>query len=100
MKAKKNDILMQNKVFGWIAIGTAMVLLLPLIAMQFTNEVNWSLGDFVIIGTLLFGSGSLFVYVARVTPRKYRLVIGALFVAIVLWIWAELAVGVFTNWGS
>lgn len=111
MKEKNTDIIMQNKVFVWIALGTAAILLIPLIAMQFnwvkpdpTNPldqgVNWSLGDFVVMGTLLFGAGSLFVLVARVTPRKYRTLLGIAFVAALLYIWAELAVGIFTNLGS
>lgn len=100
MKTKRSDIIMQNKVFLWIALGTALILSIPLIAMQFTNEVDWSLGDFIIIGAVLFSAGFLFVHTARVTPRKYRVLIGAAFVAAVLWIWAELAVGIFTRIGS
>lgn len=100
MKTNKNDIIMQNKVFVWIALGAAAILVVPLVAMQFTNEVDWDLSDFIMIGILLFGAGFLFVHVARVTPRKYRVLIGSAFVLAVLYIWAELAVGVFTNIGS
>jgi hypothetical protein len=32
--------------------------------------------------------------------RKYWLVTGVVLAAGFLWIWAELAVGVFTDWGS
>ena len=35
----------------------ALVLLIPLIAMQFTDEVNWSGGDFVFAALLLLGVG-------------------------------------------
>ena len=35
--------------------GAAIILLLPLVAMQFSNEMNWGLGDFAIAGVLLFG---------------------------------------------
>lgn len=100
MKAKKNDIMMQNKIFAGIAVGTVAILSVPLIAMQFTSEVDWKLPDFIIIGTFLFGTGFLFVHMARVTPRKYRVLLGLGFVAAVLYIWAELAVGIFTNFGS
>ena len=100
MTAKSTDIIAQNKVFLWIALATVVILSIPLIAMQFSDEWNWSLSDFIIMGVLLFGTGFAFVHVARVTPRKYRTVIGIAFVAALLYVWAELAVGVFTNIGS
>lgn len=100
MKTKNTDLISQNKVFGLIALVTGVILSIPFIAMQFTNDVNWILSDFVIIGVLLFTMGSLFVVVARVMPKKYRTLIGIGFVLTVLYIWTELAVGVFTNIGS
>ena len=68
--------------------------------MQFKSDVNWTLSDFIVIGTLLFGAGSIFVLVARVTSRKYRALLGFAILMAVLWICVELAVGLFTNWGS
>jgi len=62
--------------FAWIALGTGFVLPVPLIAMQVTEEVNWGILDFVIMGALLFSAGSIFVLVARKMPRKYWLAIG------------------------
>lgn len=100
MKSKNTDIIKQNKVFLWIAAATGLILSIPLLAMQFTSEVNWDSTDFIIMGTLLFGMGSLFVVVARLTKRKYRAFIAIGFILAVLYIWAELAVGIFTNWGS
>jgi hypothetical protein len=100
MKAKNSDIIMQNKVFLWIAIATAVILSIPLIAMQFTAEVDWKLDDFIIMGVLIFGMGFAFVHVARVIPRKYRVVTGIAFALVLLYAWAELAVGIFTNLGS
>lgn len=100
METKKTDLIMQNKVFGLIALGTGLILSIPLIAMQFTTQVNWDLPDFSIIGILLFGMGFLFVHVARVTPRKYRPLIAILSVTALLYIWVELAVGIFTNIGN
>jgi hypothetical protein len=100
MKTNNNELIMQNKVFGWVAAGTAAILAIPLIAMQFSSEWNWNFMDFIVMGTLIFGTGFLFVHVARVTPRKYRTLIGIGFFLGLLWLWAELAVGVFTNWGN
>jgi hypothetical protein len=36
-----------------IVLGVALVLSLPLVAMQFTDEVVWTLGDFIVVGVLL-----------------------------------------------
>ncbi len=91
---------MRNAIFGWIALATGLLLLVPLVAMQFTTEVNWGLLDFVVMGSVLFGGGSLFVLAARKAPRRYWFAIGVVFAAAFLYGWAELAVGVFTDLGS
>jgi uncharacterized membrane protein YgdD (TMEM256/DUF423 family) len=48
-----------------VALATAFVLLLPLVAMQVTDEVDWGLADFVLAGALLAGSGLLLELAAR-----------------------------------
>lgn len=100
MKQIANNLMLKNSVFVWIALATAAVLLIPFVAMQFTTEVKWDETDFIVMGSLLFGSASLFVLVARRAPRKHRLIIGGIFIAAFLYLWAELAVGLFTNLGS
>jgi hypothetical protein len=90
----------RNSIFAWIAIGAGLVLLIPVVAMQLTTEVNWGPVDFVVMGLLLFGTGSLFVLISRKTHRKYRAVTATVVSVSFLYIWAELAVGIFTNLGS
>lgn len=92
--------IMNNRVFLWIALLACVLLLIPFIAMQFTSEVNWSLSDFFVMGVLLFAAGSSFVLIARRTRTKHRIWVGILVLAVTLYIWAELAVGVFTHLGS
>jgi hypothetical protein len=36
-----------------VALGVAVVLTLPLVAMQFTDEVVWTVWDFIAVGVLL-----------------------------------------------
>lgn len=98
--AKNTDVMMQNRIFSWILLATALILTVPLVAMQFSDEVVWTISDFFVMGVLLFGTGSLFVLTARRVSRKRRLALGAVFLAALLYVWAELAVGVFTNIGS
>jgi hypothetical protein len=81
--------------------GAALLLALPLVAMQFTDEVKWSAEDFVAFGTLLLLACGGYEGVTRTTRRPAWRAVGYLAVAAAfLWLWAELAVGVFTDWGS
>jgi ABC-type Mn2+/Zn2+ transport system permease subunit len=89
-------MLMQNKRYLGILLTVAFLLLIPLIAMQFTDQVDWYLFDFIIMGVLLLGTGLSIEFVIRKVKKiQYRIVIcGALVAALVL-IWIELAVGIF-----
>jgi hypothetical protein len=42
-----------------VALGVALILALPLVAMQFRDDVVWSLGDFVVAGVLLAVIGTV-----------------------------------------
>jgi hypothetical protein len=79
-----------------VVLAAALILLVPLLAMQFTDEVAWDLADFAVAGALLVGTGVIYVLSARmVSNARYRVVLGlALAVALFL-VWAELAVGIF-----
>jgi hypothetical protein len=72
------------------------ILLIPLVAMQFTNEVNWTLTDFIVAGILLLGCVTAIEFVFRkLKPSKYKIVFTVIIVLIFLMVWAELAVGIF-----
>lgn len=95
MKSKKTDIILNNKIFILIGAATGTVLLVPLIAMQFSNDVDWRLFDFIFMGALLFGAGSAFVLAARrIRSTKQRIIVGLIILAALLLIWTELAVGI------
>lgn len=79
-----------------IVLITVSILLIPLVAMQFTDEVNWTPFDFIVAGVLLFPTGLLFDLILRkIKVKTYR--IAALFALILafLIVWIELAVGIF-----
>jgi hypothetical protein len=94
-----NAFLMDDRVFAWIAIATGLLVAMPLIATQFVAGMDWGVFDFAALGALVFGAGSLFVLVARLTTRR-RALVGLVILAGVIYVWAELAVGVFTGLGS
>jgi hypothetical protein len=75
--------------------GAALTLLLPLVAMQFTDEVNWSETDFIVAGALIGGTGLTFELAARATANHaYRAAVGLALAAAFLLIWLNLAVGI------
>lgn len=86
----------QNKRLTIILLSIVSLLLVPLIAMQFTDQVNWSPFDFLVIGTLLLGTGFICEIVLRKVKKfENRIVLCMVVVAALLLIWVELAVGIF-----
>jgi len=86
----------KNKRLLGILLIVGTLLLIPLVAMQFSSEVNWKLADFAIAAALLFGTGLVIDLVIRkVTNSEKRIAIIICVVIVLLLIWAELAVGIF-----
>ena len=81
---------------GYMLLGVTILLFIPLIAMQFTDEVSWSLWDFVIMGMLLYGTALVCELILRnIRDLKFRILLCAAAVIVLILIWAELAVGIF-----
>lgn len=76
------------------ALATALILCIPLVAMQLNIGVDWSPSDFAIMGALLFAAGLLFEFVAsRGRTLAYRAATALAAVAGLILIWGNLAVG-------
>lgn len=74
------------------------LLCIPLLAMQFSGDVRWSVADFVLSGFLLFFSGLLVQFIQnKVSKRSWRIGLIFIVVFLLLLIWAELAVGLFNS---
>jgi hypothetical protein len=74
--------------------AAALMLLLPLFAMQITDEVKWDAADFAIFGALLATACGGFELAARMTgDALYRAAVGVAVVAAVILVWINLAVG-------
>ena len=79
----------------------ALILLLPLVAMQFTDEVNWSMADFAFAGALLIGTGLAFELAVRKTgDTAYRAAVGVALVAAFILVWVNGAVGIIGTEGD
>lgn len=75
---------------------TAVILAIPLIAMQFTNEVNWTASDFIVAAILLLSTGLAIELVIRnLKTGLLRTVILIVVLLMLFLVWAELAVGIF-----
>jgi hypothetical protein len=77
------------------ALITASILLIPFIGMQLSNEWDWGLLDFVIIGALLFCAGMTYELVARKSENiAYKAAVALAAITGVLIVWVTLAVGI------
>lgn len=89
---------MKNKRTIIVLIGPALLLLVPLVAMQFSAEVQWSLFDFVVMGVLLYGAGFTYLLLARMSgSAAYRAAAAMAMVTALLLVWMNLAVGIIGN---
>jgi len=89
-------MIVPNKRIIIILSAVAVLLLIPFIAMQFTEEVNWTLADFIVAGILFLTSGIIIELVLRIIKKSgYRIAIIITVLVVLLLIWAELAVGIF-----
>jgi hypothetical protein len=81
------------RIAPWVI--AALIMLLPLVAMQFTDEVVWDEIDFAVIGAMLFCACGACELAARMTGTvAYRAAVGVAVVAAFILIWINLAVGI------
>lgn len=81
------------RIAGWGLL--VLLLLMPLVAMQFTDEVVWTGSDFVVTGVLLLALGLGFELAVRLSSDlAYRSGFGLAVLAAFLLIWINLAVGI------
>lgn len=87
---------MKTKRISAIFLIVALLLSIPFIAMQFTEEVQWSPFDFILMGVLLSLTGLGIDLILRKFPKlQQRLLLIAVVLGAFFLIWAELAVGIF-----
>jgi len=81
----------QNIRLSGIVLTVGFLLLIPLVAMRFTNEVNWTLLDFSVAGFMLLSAGLLCELVLRkVDNLKYRIALCAAILAMLVLVWGAL----------
>jgi hypothetical protein len=88
---KLNNILLTKKSVFKLLIITLLILLVPFIAMQFSDEVNWTVGDFIVAGVLLIFFGYLYNVLSKTSNHKAtNVTIGVVLIGAFLLIWLSL----------
>jgi hypothetical protein len=81
------------RIAAWAA--AALILLLPLLAMQVTDQVVWDAMDFIVLGAMLVGVGATYELAAMKTGNAaYRTAVGVALAAAFILTGVTLAVGV------
>ena len=81
------------RIAAWAA--AALILLLPLFAMQVTDQVVWDVADFAVFGALLVGASVTYDLAARMTGNTaYRSAVGVALAAAFILVWVNGAVGI------
>lgn len=90
-----------NRLRAAIWALAAGLFLLPLVAMQFTQEVQWTGFDFVVWGAMLVAACGAYELVARMSPnRHYRLGAGVSVATGFVVFWVNGAVGMIGDEGN
>jgi hypothetical protein len=77
-----------------LVLAAAFILMLPLLAMQVTDQVVWDLADFAVAGGLLVGTGVMYELAARKAGNMaHRAAVALALAAALLLVWINLAVG-------
>jgi len=81
----------QNIRLTGIVFFVGLLLLIPLVAMRFTTEVNWTLLDFSVAGFLLLSTGlSCELVMRKVKNLKYRIALCAAILATLVLVWGAI----------
>jgi uncharacterized membrane protein YadS len=96
MLKSQTTMVKQNHRLMAIIIAVPMLLLIPFIAMIFSDEVTWTSFDFLVAGILLLGAGLTLEFILRkVKTSKHRIALCIALFLVLFLVWAELAVGLF-----
>lgn len=85
-----------NTIYIYLTIAVAAALLVP-----YLLGAPWTLFDYIVAGILIGIVGIISnITTRKVADQKKKIMVWLGIIAVGLYVWAELAVGVFTNLGS
>lgn len=86
-----DNVLISKKSVYAVLFTTFTILLLPLIAMQFTSEVNWEIDDFIVAATLLSFFGYSYTVIAQTANNKVtKALVGLIVFGLFMLVWVSL----------
>ena len=86
---------MKNTRLSLILAAIAAILLLPWLAMQYSDAVQWTMFDFIVASILLLTTGiSCEIVLRKAKSRKRKIALCMAVLILFLLIWIELAVGI------
>ena len=86
------------KIRKLILLISLLLLLIPFVGMQYSNEVKWSLNDFIIMGVILLSFGIIInKIIYHVGAFKKRVILISTLIILFFLLWGELAVGLFNS---
>ena len=97
MKTRYEKVIEKNSVFCWLGFGTILLLLIPALGMLISNEVQWQIMDFIVMGVMIFSLGTIFIFLSRITSSSNRVYVAIFVLFTFLVLWAELAVDMVTR---
>ena len=78
-------------------LSPLLLLGIPALAMIWTDQVNWSLLDFCIMGVLLLALSVTIRLIRRSLPNRQKWVYILFVIVLFILLWAELGVGIFDS---
>ncbi|MDA8570452.1 hypothetical protein N9K91_00970 [Schleiferiaceae bacterium] len=87
----------KHSVFWWPMWITVAVLLVVFLASLLSDQVTWSIYDFLIGGGLIFVFATIETILWNKLKSKHRLFVVLFVLLVFLILWAEMAVGLFDS---
>ncbi|MDP1624881.1 MAG: hypothetical protein Q8L64_03855 [bacterium] len=85
---------MFNKRTILITLAPLLLLIIPLVGVFSSQEWQWGIEDFVLMGVILVGCGFAYAFISRYGNFTYRAAVGIAVVASFLIVWVNMAVGI------
>jgi len=78
-----------------IILSSIVALMSIPLVLSYSNIINWTSGDFILMAAMLGAAGLVMEYILRIERPVLKMILCIGLLAIFLLVWAELSVGIF-----